>query len=289
MHLGLEGKKALVCGASSGIGFAIAQALYEEGCHVTLCARSEEKLKSACQLIEATQTSSQVSKNLNQELSNGDNDGENQNLSLKTVVDYLVADFSDPKQVGERLKSYLLHQKGFDIVINNTGGPAPGPAELATCEQFEAAFRQHLLCNQVIAQLVIPMMKQKTFGRIINIISTSVKQPIENLGVSNAIRGAVANWSKTLASELGPYGITVNNILPGATQTGRLTQIIERKASAKSVSNEEMSAEEKKTIPARRFGEPHEIASAAVFLASVRASYITGTNLTVDGGRTACL
>jgi len=290
MHLGLEGKKALVCGASSGIGLAIAQQLYREGCHVTLCARNEEKLQQAKTFIlSQTSEAHPISTDHNSTQLGRLKDFPKNETPIHDRIDWLTADFSDPLNLDKNLREYLSKHKMFDIIINNSGGPPPGPAQTATSEQFEAAFKQHLLCNQVIALQVIGSMKQQKFGRIINIISTSVKQPIDNLGVSNTIRGAVANWSKTLANELGPFGITVNNLLPGATSTGRLSQIIERKAKAKATTYEAMEIEEKTHIPIGRFAEPEEIASAVVFLASERASYITGINLTVDGGRTGCL
>ncbi|MEI8024870.1 MAG: SDR family oxidoreductase [Pseudomonadota bacterium] len=261
MNFGLQNKRVLVCGGSGGIGFAVAKVFREEGAHVTIFSRNEGKIKEALSAL-----------------------GQD---PLKT--DYLVADFSNPSEVEKTLSQYLSNHPGFDILVNNTGGPPPGPAAMADVEEFQAAFSQHLICNHIITKKLIPHMSQQKFGRVINIISTSVKQPLENLGVSNTVRGAVANWAKTLANELGPVGITVNNVLPGATETGRLSQILERKAKAKAMSVEEWAHFEKSHIPLRRFGRPEDIANAVVFLASEAASYITGTNLTVDGGRTSSL
>ncbi len=201
----------------------------------------------------------------------------------------LVADFSNPGAVRDVVLGAVARSGPFHILINNTGGPPAGPVMDATEEQFLAAFSAHLICNQFLAQAVIPGMRAEGYGRIINIISTSVKQPIRGLGVSNTIRGAVANWSKTLASEVGPFGITVNNVLPGATLTGRHHALIQAKSKASGVTEDEIERALKADIPLGRFAEPEEVAAAVLFLASPAASYITGINLPVDGGRTLSL
>lgn len=260
MNLNLKNKYALVCGSTQGIGKAVAIALASEGVHVTLLARNQEKLK--------------------QVLSELPKSGEH---------NYLVADFSDPAKLKTVLASHLDNKPAFHILINNTGGPGAGTALDASLQEFEQAFTQHLLCNQVLSQASVPGMKQYGYGRIINIISTSVKQPIDGLGVSNTIRGAVANWSKTLASELGQYGITVNNILPGATSTERLSAIIKAKATKTGTSYDTASQAMQNAIPAKRFATPEETAYAVTFLASSAAAYINGINLPVDGGRTRSL
>ncbi len=175
------------------------------------------------------------------------------------------------------------------ILVNNTGGPPPGTVIEARPEEFTTAFAQHLICNQILVQAVVPGMQAAGYGRIINIISTSVKQPIAGLGVSNTIRGAVASWAKTLASELAPFGITVNNVLPGMTRTQRLDSLIASKAEKTGKTIEQITQEMIREIPAGRIGMPHEFAAAVAFLASPAASYITGINLPVDGGRTLCL
>ena len=180
-------------------------------------------------------------------------------------------------------------EAAIHILVNNTGGPAPGPANAANTADFLAAFNQHLVCNHELMKLALPSMKEANFGRIVNVISTSVKQPLDGLGVSNTVRGAVANWAKTLANELGQFNITVNNVLPGATNTVRLEAIIQNKAKKKGLSIEEMEQEEKSIIPMKRFGTAQEFANAVGFLASPAAGYITGVNLPVDGGRTSCL
>lgn len=262
MNLGIQNKNALVCGSTAGIGKATAILLAKEGANVTLIARNEEKLKLVLQ---------ELSKSNEQKHS------------------YLVADFSKPEELRKIVSDFIKNNYGFHILVNNTGGPRSGAILEATLEQFENTFTQHLKSNHVLAQATIPFMKTQCYGRIINIISTSVKEPIEGLGVSNTIRGAVANWSKTLASEVGNHGITVNNVLPGFTETERLNEIINIKAANENRSFEEMSVMMKNYTPAKRFAKPEETASAIVFLASEKASYINGINLPVDGGRTKSL
>jgi 3-oxoacyl-[acyl-carrier protein] reductase len=261
MNLNLKGTRALVCGSTQGIGKATALELALLGVSVTLLARNREKLEAV--LGELTNDQGQDH-------------------------DYMVADFSFPDQVRQTLATYKRRDT-ITILVNNTGGPNPGPAATASIDEFVAAFNNHLLCNQVLVQGVVDAMKQKRFGRIVNIISTSVKIPINGLGVSNTIRGAVANWSKTLANELGSFGITVNNVLPGSTMTGRLQTVMKGKAQATGKSVADVEAEMIREIPAGRIAEPHEVAAAVAFLATPAAAYINGINLTVDGGRTGCL
>ena len=262
MNLNLKSKCALVCGSSQGMGKAIAIQLASQGANIVLFARNPESLKAVKAELDTSQ-------------------GQHH--------DILIADFSDTKQVKSTLSNYLESGVVIEILINNTGGPAPGPANSALSDDFLSAFNQHLVCNHEMMKLLLPGMKQSKYGRIINVISTSVKQPLIGLGVSNTIRGAVASWAKTLANELGQFNITVNNVLPGATNTLRLDAIIKNKAAKKGLSIEDMAAEEKSIIPMRRFGEPDEFADAVGFLASPAARYITGINLPVDGGRTSCL
>lgn len=262
MNLDMTQQNALVCGASQGIGKACATALAKQGANVTLFARNKATLEEVKSSLDT---------------------------SLGQQHHVLIADFSEPAQVESALSNHLEKIQHIDIVINNTGGPAPGLASQSESAQFINAFEQHLVNNQNIAQLVLPKMKAQGFGRIINVISTSVKQPINGLGVSNTIRGAVASWAKTLANELGQFNITVNNVLPGATATARLDAIISGKASKQNISIEQATINEKATIPMNRFAQPEEFADAVTFLASKSASYITGINLPVDGGRTSCL
>jgi len=260
MNLNLNNKYALVCGSTTGIGKATALALAKEGVIVTLIARNEDKLKAT--LAELPQHRSH---------------------------DYIVADFLNPTELKAKVDAYISANHGFHILVNNTGGPKGGPIFSADIEEFESAFTQHLKCNHVLAQAVVPFMKSEAYGRIINVISTSVKQPLDGLGVSNTIRGAVANWSKTLANELGQFGITVNNVLPGATGTDRLTEIIKNKSVKTGKTVEEAANAMKNAVPAKRFAKPQELADAITFLASERAAYINGINLPVDGGRTKSL
>ncbi len=251
-----EGKTALVGGSTQGIGLATAKLLAAKGCKLVLLARNEEKLQA---IIDTLGQSHQ----------------------------YIVCDQSNIDSV--HAACFKLSTLPIDIVINNTGGPAAGPANAASFTEYIQAFQQHLIANQLILQAVLPHMKANNFGRIINIISTSVKQPLKGLGVSNTIRGAVASWSKTLATELGPFGITANNILPGATSTERLSTIIDNKSEKQGIQKADIEKEMLEEIPLKRFAKPEEIAEAVSFLASNAASYINGINLPVDGGRTLCL
>ena len=260
MDLKLNNKYALVCGSTAGIGKATAMALAAEGVQVTLIARNEDKLRAA--LAE---------------------------LPQQRAHNYIIADFSNPSDLKNKVSEYISNNHGFHILVNNTGGPKGGPVFLAEVDEFENAFTQHLKCNHVLAQTVVPFMKEEGYGRIVNVISTSVKQPLDGLGVSNTIRGAVANWSKTLANELGQFGVTVNNVLPGATGTERLAEIIKNKSNKKGISVDDASNAMKSAVPAKRFAKPEEIANAITFLASEAASYINGINLPVDGGRTKSL
>lgn len=260
MNLDLTGKHALVCGSTQGIGKAAAVELALLGADVTLIARNEEKLKATV--------------------------GELERIGHH---DYIVADFTSPDGVKTAIGNYLAHGKPFHILVNNTGGPPGGPITNAKTEEFVSAFNAHLLCNHVLAQAVIPGMKAAGYGRIINVISTSVKQPLKGLGVSNTIRAAVGNWSKTLSFEVAAFGITVNNVLPGATATQRLSGLLEAKSVKTGASKADIEQEMIEEIPAKRFGYPEEIAAAIAFLATPSAAYINGINVPVDGGRTGNL
>lgn len=262
MNLDLTNKKAFVCGSTQGIGKAAALELSQMGATVTLIARNEEQLKK---------TKAELS------------------IIKKQEHDYIVADFSNPDELQSKVQKYVLRQGAIHILVNNTGGPSGGPILSAKKEDFTSTFSNHLLCNHILVQLLADGMKQSGYGRIINIISTSVKQPIIGLGVSNTIRAAVANWAKTLSLELGPFGITVNNVLPGATNTSRLSSIIENKAQRTGESSDHFKKEMLAEIPAGRFAEASEIAAAVAFLASPAAGYINGINIPVDGGRTGSL
>lgn len=258
MNLSLSGKTAVVCGSTQGIGFATAQEMASLGAKLILVARNEDKLKAAITALP----------------------GENHR--------YVVADFSKPEQLEQVLKDAITDTE-VHILVNNTGGPAGGLIYQATTSEFINTFNQHLICNHILVQHLWPKMKAAGYGRIINVISTSVKQPLGGLGVSNTIRGAVANWSKTLANELGQYNITVNNVLPGATATSRLDEIISNKAEKTGQEKAAILKGMANAVPMNRVAQPTEVANAIAFLASPAASYINGINVPVDGGRTGCL
>lgn len=257
MNLDLKGKNALVCGSSKGIGKAAAFELAKLGANVTLVSRSADKMADLTQQMARA--------------------GEQHH-------DFLAADFTNPEDLKRKARG-LTATKPIHILVNNTGGPPSGPITEAEEDAFLEAYTQHLICNHLLAKAVLPGMRKAAYGRIINVISTSVKAPLPNLGVSNTVRGAVANWAKTLANEVGPDGITVNNVLPGATSTDRLQGIIDKKAENSGKPQAEVIAAMQSAIPLRRFAEPEEIGAAIAFLASPAAAYITGVALAVDGGR----
>ena len=259
MNLSLKNRRVLVCGSTQGIGRASAIELASLGASVTLLARNADQLRAV--VSELPRTEGQTH-------------------------DYLVADFSDPANVSAAIKPAIDSARPYHILINNTGGPKGGPLADANPDEFLAAFKMHVIGNQLLLQALVPGMKAAKYGRIINIISTSVKAPIEGLGVSNTIRAAVANWAKTLAGELGPFGITVNNVLPGFTDTARLSTLFKTKAEKTGKTYEEVLKAALSTIPAGRLGMAEETAAAVAFLASPSAAYINGVNLPVDGGRT---
>lgn len=263
MNLNLLGKNALVCGSSKGIGKASAMQLATMGANITLVSRSPEKMS---QVIEDMQMDT--------------NAGQDH--------DFLVADFGDSKDLKKKVHG-LVAKRDYHILVNNTGGPPGGPVMDAKVEEFKTAFHNHLICNHMLSLLLIPGMKKEGYGRIINIISTSVKTPIEGLGVSNTIRGAVASWSKTLSNEVAHFGITVNNVLPGFTKTERLNELFGNRAEKLGISYEEMLEQLRGQTPVRRLGDPLEVGAAVAFLASPAAAYINGINLPVDGGRTPTL
>ena len=262
MNLSLKNKTALVCGSTQGIGKAAAIELANMGANVILLARSEDKLKDSLKDLDA---------------SNGQNHS------------YLVVDFAKPNDLKKTITDFVNAGNKIHVLVNNTGGPKGGMIKDAATDEFLAAFNQHLICNHILVQAIYPGMISEKYGRIINVISTSVKQPLPNLGVSNTIRGAVANWSKTLANELGAFGITVNNVLPGATNTARLQSIVEVKAQQHNETIDDVFEEMASESPMKRIAQPEEVAAAIAFLASPAASYINGINVPVDGGRTKSL
>ncbi|MEZ5017954.1 MAG: SDR family oxidoreductase [Flavipsychrobacter sp.] len=261
LALSLKGKRALIAGSTQGIGFACARELASLGADCVLIARNETKLKEAVAALPA-------------------NDGQQHS--------YLVADFSKPDEV-KQVATDFVAQNPIHILINNSGGPPAGMIAAAEVASFYAAFEQHLICNHILTTAVMESMKAAEYGRIINIISTSVKIPLKGLGVSNTIRGAVASWSKTMSNELAPFGITVNNVLPGATLTGRLSSIIDNKAAKTGVETDEVEKNMLAEIPAKRFGKPEEVAAVVAFLATPAAAYVNGVSIPVDGGRTGSI
>ena len=259
MNLSLTGKTAIICGSTQGIGLACAIELASLGARCVLMSRNEEAL------IEAVQE-----------------------LDTPHLHSFLVADFAKPDEVQTVIADFMKNNE-VHILINNTGGPSAGPIFEAREESFIHAFNQHVICNHILVKAVTPSMKKAGYGRIINIISTSVKIPLKNLGVSNTIRGAVASWAKTMANELGEFNITVNNVLPGFTKTKRLESLVMNIATAKHITTDEVEAGMITEIPMKRFGEAAEIAAVAAFLASPAASYVNGVSIAADGGRTGSL
>ena len=261
MNISMQGKTAIICGSTQGIGQAAAIELAKLGATCILMARNEASLLQAVQQLP---------------------------VSYNQQHQYLVADFNKPEEVKSVVKSFVANNP-VHILVNNSGGPAGGPIVDATEEDFIQTFNRHLICNHILTKAVLPSMKEANYGRIINIISTSVKIPLPNLGVSNTIRGAVASWAKTMANELGQFNITVNNVLPGFTDTQRLQSIIENNAAKNNKTIAEVQAEMQSEIPVKRFGAAAEIANVIAFLASPAASYVNGTSIPVDGGRTGSI
>ncbi len=251
----------MVCGSTQGIGLSVARELSLLGASCILLGRSKAALIEAKQSLDT---------------------------SINQVHGICVADQSDPMQLGSAVTA-VLSDGPIQILVNNSGGPASGPILQSDSDAFLKTFQQHLLANHQLAQLLIPGMRASNYGRILNIISTSVRIPLKNLGVSNTIRGAVASWAKTLANEIGPDQITVNNILPGFTRTNRLLALMEEKAKKEHKSLESVEQEWKSEVPLRRIAEPEEVAALAAFLASPAASYIHGASIPVDGGRTGSI
>ena len=258
----LKGFNALVCGSTSGIGQATAIEFSNLGANVTLFARNEKKLKSTIAKLKI----------------NGDQSHQ-----------YLVGDFDDDASIKTTITNHVQNGNKYHILINNSGGPKGGPIIQANPDEFVNGFNRHLICNHILFQALHSGMKNFNYGRVINIISTSVKQPIPGLGVSNTIRGAVASWAKTLSFEVGEDGITVNNILPGFTDTERLSSLIKSRTDASGNSEQEVANSMLAQVPAGRFGKPEETAKAIAFLASPTAGYNNGVSLAVDGGRLSCI
>ena len=262
MNLDLTNKTALVCGASQGLGLACATELALMGATIIAASRSENKLRSAIQNLDT---------------------------SKGQQHDFLVIDLSDPASVKQIVTAFLTKGNFIQILVNNAGGPPSAPMIDTDAVEIEKAFRTHVISSHILAQLLVPGMKAAGFGRIVNITSASVKQPINGLGISNLVRAAVANWGKTLANEISGFGITVNNVLPGYTNTDRLDYLFSMQATAQGVHKEDIFKRMAASIPAGRLGEPAEFGASVAFLCSPAAAYINGINLLVDGGKTGSL
>ena len=257
MDMSLTGRRALVCGASQGIGRACAEALAAAGASVTVLARQASSLES----VRAS-------------LGDGDHHS-------------LVADLSEWEAAAAAVTEHVEQTGPIHVLVNNSGGPKAGRAIDAEPADFLAGLTPHVLGSQAMARALVPGMRDEGYGRIINIVSTSVITPISGLGVSNVVRGAIGNWMRILAKELGPDGITVNNILPGFVGTDRLGSLMEGRAQRDGTTPDAVADAWRSTIPVGRFGDPSELGGVCAFLASPAASYISGVNLPVDGGRLA--
>lgn len=257
MNLDLHGRHALVCGASEGIGRAAAVELALLGANVTVLSRRDHALQAVVDT-----------------LSTGDGQ----------THGWIVADIAHAGELRASVDA-LVAATPVHILVNNTGGPPGGPMHGADANALTDAFARHVLANQLLVQAVLAGMRSAQWGRIVNVVSTSVREPIANLGVSNTVRGAVASWAKTLSRELAGDGITVNNVLPGYTQTGRLARILADRARSSGQTEAHVADAMRATVPAGRFAQPHEVAAAIAFLCSPAAGYINGVSLAVDGGR----
>ena len=254
----LQNKIALVGGASQGLGAACASALAEAGATVIVFARSEEKLKTVVKSLSTP---------------------------LQQEHSYLIIDTSNLMESKKVIQDFVKKIKTVHLLVNNTGGPAAGLLYETSIEDLKASFESHLLHAHQLVQLLLPGMRAAKFGRIINLLSVSIKEPIDDLGISNTIRAGMANWAKTLSRELGPMGITVNNVLPGFTNTERLSYLFTNRATKAGVTKEEITKGVENSIPVKRLGEPKELAAAVCFLCSGEAGFINGINLPVDGGQ----
>ncbi|MFN8438818.1 MAG: SDR family oxidoreductase [Cytophagales bacterium] len=262
MDLNLQGKRAIVCGGSQGIGLAIAKQFAAQGANVTIISRDTKHLNDALSQLDISQAQQHHT---------------------------LMMDFGSPEEVRAVIKNYAKNNPDVQILVNNSGGPRSGKILDIGTDEFKEAFLQHLVSDHLMAKTLVPLMQKNGYGRIINILSISVKEPIKNLGVSNAVRAAVANWAKTLAEEVAIDGITVNNILPGPTETKRIENLIEDFARRRRVDYDTVKKEMEDEIPLKRFAKAEEIANVVGFIASPAASYINGINLPVDGGKLASL
>ena len=255
----LKGRRAFVGGASQGIGFAIAERLAACGATVTLVSRNAAKLAEAVKKLPT-------------------DDGQ--------IHDFLAVDFSDLEKLSAQLVDYQSKTTGLpvSILVLNSGGPTPSTAFNATTPQYKTYFDEAILASQMLAQAFVPDMKRLGYGRILTVLSSTVKQPKVDLGISNTVRAAVANWAKSLSIELGGFGITVNNLLPGLIQTERLQELIDLRAVSSGIPQAKVAAQMAASIPVGRIGAPSDLGNVAAFLASDLAAYINGINVPIDGG-----
>lgn len=257
MDLGIRGKVALVAASSRGLGRAVAEELAAEGCDLVLCARGAAALRATADAIRATATG--------------------------RVID-VAADLADPDGVRTVVDAAMRELGRVDILVTNTGGPPAGPFESHSREAWDAAVRNNLGSVLELVRAVLPGMKERRWGRIVNVTSIAVKQPVENLILSNAVRAAVTGFARTLANEVAPLGVTVNNVMPGYTATDRVEELAQRNASLKGTTPDAERAVWERQIPMGRLGEPREFGAMVAFLCSARASYTTGASIPVDGG-----
>jgi 3-oxoacyl-[acyl-carrier protein] reductase len=257
VDLGLKGKVALVAASSKGLGRAVAEELAAEGAHLVMCARGKDILEqTAASIRQAT--------------------------GAKVVA--VTADVSDPGDAARVVKAAFAEFGKVDILVTNSGGPPSGPFESITAEMWDAATRLLLKSAVELTRAVLPGMKERRWGRILNVTSIAAKQPIEGLMLSNSLRAAVIGFARTLANEVAPFGVTVNNLLPGYTRTDRVQELARAAGGKTGAANTDIVGKWEKEIPMGRLGEPREFAALAAFLASERASYITGSSIAVDGG-----
>ncbi len=257
MDLGLKGKVALITGASSGLGRAIAEELAVEGADVVICARRADQLAEVAKSIEAT---------------------------TKRTVHAITADLAKPGEAARVVHDTIAAKGRIDVLLTNGGGPPSLPFEQTTLEQWHSAIAMNLESALELCRAALPGMKERKWGRILTLTSITVKQPVENLILSNSVRAAVTGFARTLANEVAPFNITVNNLLPGYTRTERLGGLASAVSARKGITEAQAYSVWESQIPMGRLGEPREFAALAAFLASERASYITGQSVAVDGG-----
>ena len=257
METGLKDKTVLITASSTGIGKAVAELFAQEGCRIAISSRSKENLLSATQELK-------------------------EKYSLEPF--WSVCDLNKQKDIENTFSAVTAHFGTVDILVNNCGGPTPGLFQQLEEEDWNFAYEQVLLSVVRFSKLVLPGMMAKNWGRIINLTSISVKQPVDNLVLSNSLRAGVTGLTKSLSNEVARFNITVNNVAPGLTLTGRLYELAVIEAKEKGKSHEEILVEMAKRVPLNRLARPEEIASVVVFLASRQASYVTGNTIQVDGG-----